>query len=157
MSKNMTGRKRPNEKEQQEEDKHSSRQREDPTAESSTSMRISSPSLAESRTRRKSAKAMKCPICLKTFHSAVMSLADINDHINRCSDAQLNYDKSQHMKDYTESENLRKKLKVDSHGNARKDVADSDKANRRQSMESLKKSGELRPSFEYLLLKHLDP
>jgi hypothetical protein len=61
------------------------------------------------------------------------------------------------MKDYTESENLRKKLKVDSHGNARKDVADLDKANRRQSMQSLKKSGELRPSFEYLLLKHLDP
>jgi len=128
-----------------------------PSPSTSTS---TSTSLAEGRTRRKGSKVMKCPICLKTFYRAVMSLSDINDHINRCSDAQLNYEKLQHHKDFSQSQIFLKKLKIDSHGNVRKDTGELliDKtAARRTSMESLKNNGELQSSFEYLLMKHLDP
>jgi len=153
------------------------------------------PSLAERRSRRKGAKALKCPICLKTLYRAVMSLSDINDHINRCSDAQINYEKSQHAKEQSQSMHFLKKLKLnlDCHGNvlvkkniitgtfgksyststnkstgcstsidnagasASASAADLDSISRRKSMESFKAGGELLSSFEYLLLKHLDP
>ena len=149
------------------------------TSTSTSSSVSTSPSLAEGRSRRKGAKAMKCPICLKTLYRAVMSLSDINDHINRCSDAQINYEKSQHIKEQSQSMHFLKKLKLDCHGNVlvkkntstsastsicgnsngngNIDTADLDIVSRRKSMESIQAGGELFSSFEYLLVKHLDP
>ena len=77
-----------------------------------------------------------------------MSIADINDHINRCSDAQF-WPVAQKVLSPAS-----KKLKIDVKGNVITKVKELETA-RAESMKVLKE-GPLKQSFESLLLKHLE-
>ena len=80
-----------------------------------------------------------------------MALVDINDHINRCSDAQFQVEKSAIPKVQRE----RKKLKLDTKGNVLMKGKESGDTARAESLKVLK-SGARKEAFEHLLLKHLD-
>ena len=80
-----------------------------------------------------------------------MSISDINEHIIRCSDAQYSFEKVPKEG----GNNNRKKLKLDTKGNVIMKVRELD-TDRAKSLEFLKGS-EMKDTFEYLLLKHLDP
>ena len=105
--------------------------------------------ISPARRRRRSAQVSKCPVCLKSLYKAVMSIADINDHINRCSDAQFAEAKPKVLLE-------KKKLKLDTKGNVRKESRDAASA-RAASLQCLRKEGATKQSFELLLMKHLDP
>ncbi len=80
-----------------------------------------------------------------------MSLADINDHINRCSEAQIQAEKSASPK----LPPHQKKLKLDVKGNVIWKEKEAKQKARAESMKMLEMDG-TKEAFEYLLLKHLD-
>jgi rRNA-processing protein FCF1 len=77
-----------------------------------------------------------------------MSIVDINNHINRCSDAQFRIKMPKVQPELT-------KLKLDKKGNVITRENASGESARAEKLEVLK-SGTMKEAFQDLLMKHLD-